>query len=63
MWQDNRFVDSSATLYHMRGIDPYTPSESVYECYDCGHRVTVEGHRGECPECPGEVRNIAVPRE
>jgi Zn finger protein HypA/HybF involved in hydrogenase expression len=47
----------------MRGIDPYTPEQSTYECYECGHRVTVSGHRGGCPECAGTVRTIAVPRE
>jgi rubrerythrin len=47
----------------MRGIDPYTPEQSTYECYECGHRVTDSGHPGGCPECAGKVRNIAVPRE
>jgi hypothetical protein len=47
----------------MRGIDPYTPNASTYDCVACRHRVTVDGHRGECPEYPGTVRNIAVSRE
>lgn len=43
--------------------DPWTPEESVYECYECGHRLTIEGHQGLCPECEGRMKNIAVPRE
>jgi Zn finger protein HypA/HybF involved in hydrogenase expression len=44
-------------------FDPFSPTRSVYECYDCGHRVAVDGHRGVCPECSGQVKNIAVARE
>jgi rubrerythrin len=42
--------------------DPYTPEESVYECYNCGTRIT-SGSPGRCPDCDSTVRNIAVPRE
>ncbi|WP_276260967.1 rubrerythrin-like domain-containing protein [Haloglomus litoreum] len=43
--------------------DPYTASETTYECYDCSGRVVVDGHQGACPDCGGNVRNISVPRE
>lgn len=44
------------------GIDPYTPEESLYECFDCGDR-TAGGTGGSCTDCGGTVKNIAVPRE
>lgn len=48
----------------MRNItDPWTSEESVYECYECGHRLRTEGHQGSCPKCEGRMKNIAVPRE
>ncbi|PSP62281.1 hypothetical protein BRC77_10525 [Halobacteriales archaeon QH_8_64_26] len=40
--------------------DPYTPSEGIYECIDCGHRPS---ESGRCPSCGGELKNISVPRE
>ncbi|MFC7114484.1 rubrerythrin-like domain-containing protein [Natronoarchaeum sp. GCM10025703] len=42
--------------------DPYTPTESYYECTECLAR-TDEDVNGRCPECGGVVRNIAVARE
>lgn len=47
----------------MRFTDPYPREKSRYECTDCLERVTVDGHRAECPECGGRVRNVAVARE
>lgn len=47
----------------MHDIDPYPPEESVYECMGCGNRVATTDHLSICPDCEGDVRNIAVPRE
>jgi len=47
----------------MNRSDPYSPDESCYECRSCGARTVTDGHLGSCPECDGDVRNIAVPRE
>jgi len=44
-------------------IDPYSPSEGVFECLGCGGRTRSNSHPGTCPECDGTVRNIAVSRE
>lgn len=44
-------------------IDPYTPTESVFECVECHHRVVESSHRGNCSECGATVVNIAVSRE
>jgi hypothetical protein len=46
----------------MTRTDPYTPSGSHYECLSCGERIASE-KCGCCPECSGEVKNIAIPRE
>jgi CBS domain-containing protein len=35
----------------------------VYECADCGNRLTGEHGPDECPECGGTLRNISVARE
>lgn len=43
--------------------DPYSPTESHYECIECQHRITGTEHLGSCPECDGVVRNLAVARE
>jgi Zn finger protein HypA/HybF involved in hydrogenase expression len=43
--------------------DPYTPTESRYECRDCLEHVTSEDRLEECPECGGRMHNVAVPRE
>lgn len=45
----------------MQHPDPYTPDESVYECYQCGTRIRES--TPVCPDCKGEVKNIAVTRE
>lgn len=42
--------------------DPYTPDAPVYECYNCGTRVTGERPDG-CPDCDSGLKNISVPRE
>ncbi|GAB6877935.1 hypothetical protein JCM17823_02090 [Halorubrum gandharaense] len=44
-------------------IDPYSPSNGYFECLDCGHRESGVERLADCPECAGEVRNIAVARE
>jgi DNA-directed RNA polymerase subunit RPC12/RpoP len=44
------------------GLDPYTPEEPLYECMDCGGRLT-GGSGGSCADCGGTLKNIAVPRE
>lgn len=44
-------------------IDPYSPSHGYFECLDCGYRETEVERPAACPECTGEVRNIAVARE
>ncbi|SHH60790.1 rubrerythrin-like domain-containing protein [Halobaculum gomorrense] len=44
-------------------IDPYSPSEGLFECLGCGARTRTNSHPGTCPECDGAVRNIAVSRE
>jgi hypothetical protein len=43
--------------------DSYESSGATYECNDCLHRQPTDEFPGDCPECGGEVRNIAVPRE
>jgi Zn finger protein HypA/HybF involved in hydrogenase expression len=48
----------------MNRNDPYTPEGSyIYECVTCTERIESEERVGECPDCSGAVRNIAVPRE
>ncbi|QCC52817.1 rubrerythrin-like domain-containing protein [Halapricum salinum] len=48
----------------MTRADPYTPSESRYECLACGKRITAgEGSSATCPTCGSHMQNIAVPRE
>jgi rRNA maturation endonuclease Nob1 len=44
------------------GIDPYTAEEPLYECMDCGSRLS-GGTGGRCEGCGGTLKNIAVPRE
>ncbi|PSQ05557.1 hypothetical protein BRC97_08870 [Halobacteriales archaeon QS_6_71_20] len=44
-------------------IDPYSSSEGLFECVGCGSRQRAASRPGECPDCGGEVRNIAVSRE
>ncbi|NHN58602.1 MULTISPECIES: rubrerythrin-like domain-containing protein [Halorussus] len=45
----------------------HTPDTGVptkqYECRECLTRVTADEHRSTCPECQGQLRNVAVPRE
>ncbi|WP_229120176.1 rubrerythrin-like domain-containing protein [Halapricum desulfuricans] len=43
--------------------DPYTPTESRYECCSCGKRITTTDSHLRCPSCGAAMRNIAVPRE
>lgn len=44
----------------MHGIDPYEPTDPIFECPSCGERAD---SRGECPECSATLENITVPRE
>lgn len=44
-------------------LDPYTPSTGVFECTECGSRKQAATHPVTCPDCEGDVRNIAVARE
>lgn len=43
--------------------DPYTPTVNRYECTDCLERTVTDERLSSCPECDGEVKNVAVPRE
>jgi hypothetical protein len=43
--------------------DSYEPGGATYECNDCLNRQQTDKFPGECPECGGTLRNIAVPRE
>ncbi|MCL7417757.1 MAG: rubrerythrin-like domain-containing protein [Halalkalicoccus sp.] len=47
----------------MSNHDPYSPTESYYECVECQHRTTSAKHPGICPECDGVLCNLAVARE
>jgi Zn finger protein HypA/HybF involved in hydrogenase expression len=48
----------------MSRYDPYTPTGAyIYECTECRTRIESEERIGDCPDCEGAVRNIAVPRE
>lgn len=47
----------------MHKPDPYTPETSRYECLDCLERVTTDETLETCPECGGNMKNVAVPRE
>ncbi|MCU4716837.1 rubrerythrin-like domain-containing protein [Halapricum hydrolyticum] len=47
----------------MPGEDPYTPTESHYECLGCGKRITTTETHLTCPTCGSTMQNIAVPRE
>jgi ABC-type ATPase with predicted acetyltransferase domain len=48
-------------LYHP-SANPYE-SEHLYECTDCGERITSRT-LPDCPNCvSGDVRNISVARE
>lgn len=42
--------------------DPYTPVEPSYECPDCGYRGRTDSEP-LCPDCGGQLRNVAVARE
>lgn len=44
-------------------LDPYTPDGGYYECRSCETRTTSTTYLATCPECDGEVYNIAVARE
>jgi len=51
-------------VVHNSTVDPYSPSDGYYECRSCGERYESEADASAgCPDCDGEVRNIAVARE
>lgn len=43
--------------------DSYESDGATYECHDCLSRHQTDDFPGECPDCGGKLRNIAVPRE
>ncbi|ADQ67265.1 rubrerythrin-like domain-containing protein [Halogeometricum borinquense] len=44
-------------------VDPYSPTESYYECRDCGARTTGKPIT-TCEECGSDALfNLSVPRE
>lgn len=43
--------------------ESYEADGGTYECNGCRHRERADSYPGTCPECGGEMRNIAVPRE
>ncbi|WP_229113259.1 rubrerythrin-like domain-containing protein [Halapricum desulfuricans] len=47
----------------MPGRDPYTPTESRYECLGCGKRISTTESYFVCPTCGSRMQNIAVARE
>jgi len=57
-------MGSDAGTPSMNRTDPYDPpGEYLQECLDCGCRTHTEERVGACPDCGGELRNLAVPRE
>jgi rubrerythrin len=36
---------------------------SIYECLDCGERLSATSHPGTCPECDAAFRNCGTPLE
>ncbi|WP_143920340.1 rubrerythrin-like domain-containing protein [Halorhabdus utahensis] len=43
--------------------DPYTPSTYRLECRSCLTVLRRDDRIGQCPECGGRLRNLAIPRE
>jgi len=57
-------MGSGAGTLSMNRTDPYDPpGEYLQECPNCGCRIHTEERIGACPDCGGELRNLAVPRE
>ncbi|WP_152040966.1 rubrerythrin-like domain-containing protein [Salinigranum salinum] len=50
-------------VVHNASIDPHRSTRDYYECRSCGARATSERRLETCPDCGGDVRNIAVARE
>jgi len=44
-------------------LDPYSADRGYFECRDCANREVASERLTECPDCGGQMRNIAVPRE
>lgn len=42
--------------------DPHSRDEPMFECFDCGRRVSGETDDRLCPECGGYMRNIGITR-
>jgi DNA-directed RNA polymerase subunit RPC12/RpoP len=53
-------------MYYSK-IDSFeTGIDMIYECQDCGHRVTADKSGGQetyCVYCENHMRNISVPRD
>ncbi|WP_418281979.1 rubrerythrin-like domain-containing protein [Halorubrum sp. DTA98] len=49
--------------HNLSSIDPYSPSTGYFECLDCPYRESSGARITACPNCGGDVRNIAVSRE
>lgn len=50
-------------VLHNASIDPHRREDGYYECRSCGGRTTSERRLETCPDCGGDLRNIAVARE
>jgi Zn finger protein HypA/HybF involved in hydrogenase expression len=50
-------------VVHNASIDPHRCEHDYYECHSCGARTTSEERIERCPDCGGEVHNIARARE
>lgn len=50
-------------VVHNSVLDPYSPDGGYFECTDCGTRTNTDERLSSCPDCGGEVQNLAVPRE
>lgn len=46
-----------------RDVPTDPDDESVYECLDCGKRLTATSHPGSCPRCGAPLRNCGTPLE
>lgn len=42
--------------------EPTVDPPHVYECYECGHRVTAEQQPVDCPQCGGRMQNVSKPQ-
>lgn len=42
--------------------DPHTAGEQMFECFDCGRRVSGAVDDRLCSDCGGYMRNISITR-